>query len=235
MSTPDREFAQTESQRAMDALLTVPRALWVNHPQVHIRANSKPAQLFVAQQVGLDIPLTIITNDPKQARVFVLQPGESTVYKAMSQSLRLEDGKALFTGLLTERELATLDLVRNTPGIFQRLVPKAYEVRTTVVGHKIFSGKIDSQAHSETQIDWRRRPFDIDKQPIQLPYEIEQKLHKFMDAFGLVYGAFDFIVTPQGQHIFLEVNPAGQYMWVEAATHLPITQALADVLSGGPT
>jgi hypothetical protein len=48
-----------------------------------------------------------------------------------------------------------------------------------------------------------------------------------------VYGAFDFIVTPKGHYVFLEVNPAGQYMWVEAKTRLPITLALAEVLSNG--
>jgi D-alanine-D-alanine ligase-like ATP-grasp enzyme len=64
-----------------------------------------------------------------------------------------------------------------------------------------------------------------------LPPAVEAKIHAFMQVFGLIYGAFDFIVTPDGRHIFLEVNPAGQYMWVEAKTGLPITAALADMLS----
>jgi D-alanine-D-alanine ligase-like ATP-grasp enzyme len=52
-----------------------------------------------------------------------------------------------------------------------------------------------------------------------------------MKAFDLIYGAFDFIVTPEGRYVFLEVNPSGQYMWVECATGLEITTALADALS----
>ena len=52
-----------------------------------------------------------------------------------------------------------------------------------------------------------------------------------MQWFGLIYGAFDCIVTPEGRHVFLEVNPAGQYLWVEAATKLPITAAIVDELS----
>ena len=53
-----------------------------------------------------------------------------------------------------------------------------------------------------------------------------------MDALGLNYGAFDFIVTPEGRHVFLEVNPAGEFMWLMRNPGLPIHEALADVLSG---
>jgi glutathione synthase/RimK-type ligase-like ATP-grasp enzyme len=231
LTAGDRAFALTESQRAIDALLTVGPALWVNHPAAHARANAKPAQLAVARQVGFEIPRTVITNDPAEARAFAAQNKQGTVYKAMSQSLALEHGKALFTGLLGEEELASLDLIRVSPGIFQELVPKAYEVRTTVVGDRTFSGRIDSQARPETRVDWRHRPFDMNQAAIELPPDVEAKVHAFMHAFGLYYGAFDFIVTPDGRWVFLEVNPAGQYMWVETTTQLPITLALVDLLT----
>ncbi len=153
------------------------------------------------------------------------------IYKAHSQNLNLEPGKALYTGIVTEKELKELDLIRVSPGIFQKYVTKSYEVRATVVGSRIFSGKIDSQASTETKIDWRHKPFDMEEEPIILPPDVEVKVCALMQAFGLVYGAFDFIVTPDGRHVFLEVNPAGQYLWVEAKTKLPITAALADALS----
>lgn len=231
LSEPDRIFVQSEAQRALDSLMTITNALWINHPHSHARANSKPAQLFVANQIGFHIPPTVITNDPFRAREFVAKSDGQTVYKAMSQSLSLERGKALFTGLITEKEMAKLGLIRVSPGVFQAFVPKAYEVRVTVVGSRVFSGKIDSQATIETHIDWRHRPFDMEETPISLPLEIETKIQSFMKVFGLVYGAFDFIVTPDGRYVFLEINPAGQYMWVETKTQLPITQALVDVLS----
>jgi glutathione synthase/RimK-type ligase-like ATP-grasp enzyme len=227
----ERKFAQAEAQRAIDALMTTTTALWINHPQCHARANSKPAQLFTAMLVGLQVPPTLISNDPQQVREFIDNTGGDTIYKAHSQTMDLDPGKALFTGLIAERELANLDLIQVSPGIFQKFIPKSYEVRVTVVGDRTFSGKIDSQANTETRIDWRHKPFDIDEHPIQLPFEIEAKIHAVMKAFELVYGAFDFIVTPEGRYVFLEVNPAGQYMWVEAATGLPITAALADMLA----
>jgi glutathione synthase/RimK-type ligase-like ATP-grasp enzyme len=128
--------------------------------------------------------------------------------------------------------LLKLDLIRISPGIFQGRIPKSYELRVTVVGPRMFVGKIDSQSNNETRVDWRHKPFEIEPEPIQLAPVIEAKIHALMKFFGLVYGALDFIVTPEGQHIFLEVNPAGQYMWVESKTGLPITAALVDELSG---
>lgn len=226
----DRAFAETGAQRALDALPTVGDFFWINHPARNRRANSKPAQLYLAQQAGLDIPKTVITNDPEEARSFIAKSEGEVIYKSLSQNLEVELDKALFTGVLTRKEIANLDLIRLTPGIFQELVSKSYEVRTTVVGRKSFSARIDSQAHVETKIDWRHQPFEVED-PIDLPPEVERKVHAVMDAFGLVYGAFDFIVTPEGRYIFLEVNPAGQYMWVEARTGLEITAALVDSLA----
>jgi glutathione synthase/RimK-type ligase-like ATP-grasp enzyme len=225
----DLKFVNDEAQRAMDALLSVMDVLWVNHPQCHVRANSKAAQLNIAREVGLEIPSTVITNDPQEVRSFIALADGPVVYKAHSQTLNLEPGKALYTGIVSEESLRQLDLIRTSPGIFQKYVAKAYEVRATVVGDRIFAVRIDSQANPETAIDWRRRPFDVDK-PIELPADIQAKTHALMRAFGLNYGAFDFIVTPDGRHVFLEVNPAGQYLWVEAETKLPITAALVDLL-----
>ena len=91
---------------------------------------------------------------------------------------------------------------------------KSYELKVTVVGTRFFSAKIDSQSRSETKIDWRHLPFEVDV-VLDLPAEIASIVRLFMKEFGLVYGAFDLMVTPDGRHVFLEVNPAGQYMWIE--------------------
>src|SRR5262249_3128281 len=188
------------------------------------------AQLYVARQVGMDIPPTVITNHPQEARSFIAGADGSVVYKAHSQTLNLEPGKALYTGVVSETSLQQLDLIQTSPGIFQRYVPKASGVRATFVGDRIFAVRIASQSHPDSQFDWRRRPFDVDE-PIELPADVAAKTHALMRAFGLNYGAFDFIVTPDGRHVFLEVNPAGHYMWIESKLGLPITEALADALT----
>jgi hypothetical protein len=230
LNAADRRFAAIEAERALAGLLSLPDIVWINHPHRHILANSKPAQLAMARSVGFAIPTTLITNDPDEVRAFIARAPGPVVYKCFSQGLDLPEGQAQFTGIVTEREIAKLDLIRATPGVFQQYVAKEYEVRITVVAGRIFAGRINSQAHAESAIDWRHRPFDVERDPHELPMGFCDALGAFMQGFGLVYGAFDFIVTPEGRYVFLEINPGGQYMWVEAATGMSITQALADAL-----
>jgi glutathione synthase/RimK-type ligase-like ATP-grasp enzyme len=228
----DEKFAKHECQRALNGLLSTLSALWVNHPECNRRANSKPAQLFAAQKIGFHIPPTLITNNPAEARAFITEPGD-TIYKANSPLNVFGSGKMVFTSIVTDAALDKIDLIQLTPGIFQKLIPKAYEVRATVVGSRIFCAKIDSQADPETELDWRRKPFNIESTLITMPSAVEQKVLELMRLFDISYGAFDFIVTPDGRYVFLEVNPSGQYLWIEHITKLPITEAIVDLLSAG--
>jgi glutathione synthase/RimK-type ligase-like ATP-grasp enzyme len=230
LDAADRKFAETEAERVLTALYTLIEARWVNHPLCHLRANAKPAQLAVARKLGFDIPETLITNDPEEVRAFIARTDGPVIYKALSQALDSEPGTTLFTSVLTDEARETLDLIQVTPGIFQALVPKAYELRLTIVGERIFAARIDSQSRADSRIDWRRLPFEADA-AVTLPGDIEAKIHAFMQHFGLNYGAIDIIVTPDGRYVFLEINPAGQYMWIESKLGLPITDVLVDLLS----
>lgn len=230
LADTDRRFAEAESERMLTSLMTIANARWINHPHSHTLANAKPTQLAIARTVGLDIPPTLISNDAARVREFIAGTKRQTVYKTLTQSLHTKPGQALFTSIVTEQAVANLDLIGTTPGIFQHLIPKAYELRVTVVGSRIFSARINSQSRTETMIDWRHLPFEVDSAH-DLPPEIAAKIQASMRALGLFYGAFDFIVTPAGRYVFLEVNPAGHYMWIESKLGLPITAALADALS----
>jgi len=225
----ERRFAEAESHLAINALMTIGDYFWINFPARENLAKSKPAQLFVARKLGMEIPETLVSNDPDEVRLFIAKSNAEIVYKGLSQP-HMVPGTALFTGLLRQETLASLDLIRLTPGIFQERVEKAYELRVTVVGSQIFAVKIDSQKNRDAQLDWRRALHDVGYASVELPRAVEEKILAFMRAFGLFYGAFDFIVTPDSRHVFLEVNPSGQYMWLECATDLGITAALADAL-----
>ena len=56
---------------------------------------------------------------------------------------------------------------------------------------------------------------------------------EYLTAFNLNYGAFDFVITPDGEWIMLECNPSGQWLWLHHVAGLPIPEALADLLTGG--
>jgi glutathione synthase/RimK-type ligase-like ATP-grasp enzyme len=228
---PDqREFAEQEAEMVLEALPAVTNWQWINDPRFHRQARWKPAQLFTARRLGLSVPQTVISNDADRIRAFCDRCDPEIIYKALSQTSNLEPGKAIFTGVITPEVLSSLNLIRHTPGIFQELIPKAYDVRLTVVADKMFAVRILSQEKEHTKIDWRVAPYELKHEPIDLPQDIRYLVAAFMTEFNLVYSCLDFIVTPEGEYVFLESNPGGQYLWIEYLTGLPITETIADVL-----
>ena len=118
--------------------------------------------------------------------------------------------------------------------IFQAYVPKRVELRITVVGQQVFAAEIHSQHTHHTRHDWRR--YDLDETPHfphALPPDVAQRCLRLVQALGLCYGAIDMVLTPDDRYVFLEINPNGQYLWIEQLTGLPITDALCDLLMAG--
>jgi glutathione synthase/RimK-type ligase-like ATP-grasp enzyme len=231
LAIEELEFARREAESVLDALPAVTDWHWINDPRRHREAGWKPAQLSVARQLGFTIPQTVISNDPAKVRDFCQRCGGEIIYKPLAQSMVLEPGKAIFTGVVTGKELASLDLIKHSPGIFQELVFKAYEVRVTFIAGKNFAVKLMSQEKEHTSLDWRVAPYDLKHEPVTLPPDVHDKIAAFMAEFKLDYGCLDFIVTPEGHYVFLECNPRGQYLWIEYLTGLPITEAIADALT----
>jgi glutathione synthase/RimK-type ligase-like ATP-grasp enzyme len=230
LNSDQRQFAEQEAEMVLEALPAVTNWQWINDPRHHRQARWKPAQLFIAHQLGFSIPQTVISNDPDAVRAFGKRFEPGIIYKALSQSSNLAPGKAIFTGLVTPETLSSLNLIKHTPGIFQELIPKAYEIRLTVVAGKMFAARIFSQDKDQTKIDWRVAPYEVKYDLIDVPQDIRYLVAAFMAEFKLIYSCLDFIVTPDGKYVFLESNPGGQYLWIEELTGAPITEAIADAL-----
>lgn len=131
-----------------------------------------------------------------------------------------------------DRLLMDLDLLTNSPVMLQPYIDKQYELRVTVVGNQIFAAKIDSQKHKKTRTDWRNHADEYNDiySAYELPQDVSEKCFQLMKTLGLDYGAFDFIKDINGNYIFLEVNPNGQWGFIEVATGLPIANAMIDLL-----
>lgn len=221
-----RMFAYNESHEAFAGLWLTLDADWVNHPTSTETAARKPYQLRLAQAVGLSIPRTLITNDPAAARAFVAsQPGQ-TVYKSFSATQ--QDWRE--TRLLRADEVEGLDNVAYAPVIFQEYVPADVDLRVTVIGDAIFPAAIHSQ-DSSYPVDFRMDMSAARVEATCLPQAVEHGLKALMARLGIVYGAIDMRRTPEGAYVFLEVNPAGQWLFIESRTGQPITTALADHLA----
>lgn len=199
-------------------------------------AENKQLQLQAARNIGLEIPRTLTTNDPRAVRDFARTSESGIITKMLSSFAIYEDGKerVVFTNPVTSDDLERLDGLHLCPMTFQEMLPKALELRITIVGQRIFAAAIDSQTSPRASHDWRRDGAKlIDRwQPYELPRDIQQRLLRLMDYFNLNYGAIDLILTPDARHVFLEINPAGEFFWLEQSPGLPISEAIADVLSG---
>jgi glutathione synthase/RimK-type ligase-like ATP-grasp enzyme len=119
--------------------------------------------------------------------------------------------------------------VAAAPSIFQPYVEKAFELRCVVIGDKIFCAKLDSQSTDRTRIDWRAG--EPDHETFVLPEHVEASIHRLMDSVELNFASLDMIVTPEGEFVFLELNPNGQWLWLELELGLPLVASMADLLT----
>jgi MvdD family ATP-grasp ribosomal peptide maturase len=232
-----RRASAGEARAAAQGMLASLKAFRLDDVR-HIRhAENKQLQLQVARELGLDTPRTLTTNDPAAVRAFADGCGGRVVTKMLSSFAVYDEGGrelVVFTNPVKAEDLADLSGLRLCPMTFQEMVPKALELRVTVVGHRVMAASIDSQSSERAAHDWRRDGLRLveDWRQYELPREVEEKLLRLMDYFALNYGAIDIIVTPDGQHVFLEVNPAGEFFWLERRPGLPVSDAIADVLLG---
>ncbi len=233
----DFEFAATESQAALDGLWRSLDCFWVSHPDSLRRAEIKLYQLKVAVGLGFEIPATIVTNDPTEARSFYQDQAGSVIYKPLQRSrlIRGDDVSLIYTNPVEPQDAESLDRVLYAPVLLQRYAPKDVEIRATVIGKQAFAVEIHSQDHPESRHDWRKGDTaSLRHQSHLLPEDIEAKCVALVETLGLAFGAIDMIKTPDGKYIFLEINPNGQWAWIQQlCPEVPLREALIDLLVGG--
>ena len=231
-----RHASLGEASAAVHGMLASLNAFRVDHLHYIRQAENKQLQLQIARELGLDTPRTLTTNDPAAVRAFAKSCEGEMVTKMLSSFAIYDEGKELvvFTNAVKPEDLADLSGLSLCPATFQELLPKALEIRATVVGQRVMSAAVDSQLSARAAHDWRRDGLRMLKEwrPYQLPLEVEEKILRLMDYFSLNYGAIDIILTPDGKHVFLELNPCGEFFWLERSPGLPISDAIADLLLG---
>jgi glutathione synthase/RimK-type ligase-like ATP-grasp enzyme len=201
----------------------------VNHPERERQAEHKPRQLGLARRLGFVVPATIITNDPAAARAFVdrvHEAGDRVVTKLLTplSSTMGGDGPFVFTHTLTAADVEALAAVRAAPQIFQRRIKKAHDVRVQVMGDVVVAGATECRSD-----DWR-----VDSTgrfvPFALDDDFTDRCRALCRALGLQTGALDFAVDDHGQAFFLEVNPAGEWGFLERDLGQGLPIALARLL-----
>jgi hypothetical protein len=203
---------------------------------VILRAQLKASQLKAAAEVDFEIPPTLFSTSPADFLDFYRRHNGNVVSKLTGTAFFDTVGREYcrYTEVVSRRDVGYAQAVRFCPVIFQAYVPKRLELRITVVGRQVFAAEIHSQHSNHTRHDWRR--YDLGQTPHfphDLPAEVERRCVELVARLGLCYGAIDMVVTPDGRYVFLEINPSGQYLWIERLTGLPITDAICDLLLSG--
>lgn len=192
---------------------------------------SKFKQLQLAQSVGLNIPHTVYCSTPEAVLQLYKNAKHGVICKMhnpMSMSMN-GSGAFLYTTIVTEDMLDGLDGLRYCPMIFQERVDKAYELRIAYIDGHCFAGKIPPIQNQPGFEDWRNC-LGFEWQPYQLPAAEQDKLRAFMQKSGLLFGSIDVIRNTDGQYVFLEVNPSGEWGMLQKFLHYPIAQTIADTL-----
>lgn len=214
-----------------------PQAYWVNEPWARERAMFKSPQLEAARQCGLATPDTLFSNDPDEIRRFHAEHrAHGTIFKLVHQSYWHAQASgarhALFTTQLRDEDLRNDAALSNCPATYQRKIEKRYELRVTCMDELCLAARLDSQSRDTTRMDWRAdfsRP--LVPQRVELPPAVEERCIRLMRQLGLAFGCIDLIVTPEGEHVFLEVNEMGQFLFVEEREPaLPLLRAFATLL-----
>jgi glutathione synthase/RimK-type ligase-like ATP-grasp enzyme len=217
-----RLFAWSESNEAILGIWYSLECFWMNPPLSDEVAQRKVRQLQVARRVGLPIPETLITNEPDAARDFVLEHGPGNIVRKAFRNIAQAPRETI---VVDRDQLDLIDSVRYAPVIFQRYVPADLDLRVTIVEEDIFATSIRSGA--DYQADYRLGLGSATVEPYELPDDVAGRLRDLMKAFELHYGAIDMRVMPDGEHVFLEINPAGEWLFISERTGQPIPAAIA--------
>lgn len=225
-----------ESRRTLYGTIAACRCFHLDTLRAVRRCDHKELQLKKAREFGLEIPRTLFSNHPDDVRRFA-KSIKGPVITKMQHSFAIWRGdveNVVFTNTISDADLENLEGLAYSPMTFQEKLEKRVELRATVVGNRVFTAAVDSQALEGAKLDWRKEGMTlIDAwSKYELPRPVERGLLRLTKWFGLNYAAADFVVTPEGRHVFLEINAGGEFFWLQRTPGLPIVESLAEVLTG---
>jgi ATP-GRASP peptide maturase of grasp-with-spasm system len=183
--------------------------------------------LSIARSVGLNIPTTIVSNNPNLR----FPSDKKWITKATWEALHCLNESVGSVQAYTQ-EVTTKMQGTRFPSLFQESIEKWYEVRCFYLDGKTYSMAIFSQEDRQTSVDFRRYNFERPNRSVayQIPSKEAKKLHQLMTRLQLITGSIDLIRAKNGRYYFLEVNPVGQFGMVSRPCYYPIEQLIAQYL-----
>jgi hypothetical protein len=213
----------------------VPFERWVSHPSSIHRASAKILQLRVAHDLGFAIPPYLLTSSPAEALDFLAAHDRRVVAKSLAQPFVVYPERnevvVMYTRRIDDVDEEDLAYISSGPTFLQRYVDKVADIRVTIVGTEVLAVEIDPSTSAEAMVDFRAvDAFDLKHRVVRLPDALRRACELLVARLGLAFGAVDLVRDSSGSYYFLEINPNGQWLWLEWATGLPIREALCNRL-----
>ena len=230
-SLATQKFVNDQWAILIEALQLIPDVIWINSPDKNDQMENKIRQLLLASKLGFQIPKTIVTNDSEQAKQLAEKHDGQLVAKALYTPLIEEPNQDffVFTNQIDITALADDDEIRVCPIIFQKCLTPKIDYRVTVIGEKVFPVRIEYQPKQISHIDWRTVKEQIQFTLCKLPSDLEDLCRKYVIANGLIFGAID-LIKYEGEFFFVEINPNGEWGWLQRPHNVPIAATLCDVM-----
>lgn len=224
----------TETERAWESILFTHKGNVVNRPQANYAANNKISQLEFAYNYGrgICIPNTLLTNSPQQLRDFY-KTHDKICHKLQKAALVKKEDEYLTTynNIVTEKNMENAHLIEKNPSLFQEYIDKKYEIRVTALENKVVGIAIYSQDSDLSKLDYRRYDFEnVKYKKIDLPENVNKFCLDLIKNYGLSFGEIDMILTKDNKYVFLELNPNGQWLWLELKSGYNLSKDVAENL-----
>lgn len=231
----EQTFIQREAHAGVWGWLRGLQTFWVNHPDAVRAAGHKPEQLQRAVSLGFDIPRTLMTNEPEAFRQFYEECYGNVIYKLMDYPWYTDANElpiSSYTSLVPQPMLEEANRVTATAHLFQEFIVKRCDLRVIIIGDDVFATEIHPLSEA-TQVDFRADYSQLHHVPHTLPDHMREKLLALTRSYQLIYAALDLLLTSEGRYVFLELNPLGQFGWLEGRTGVPLYHTLAMLLING--
>jgi len=220
-ATPEGEFVLDEWSEVLEGFLAhIAPPRWMNHPSSNAIAAHKLGQLTLARSLGLAVPDTLVTQEPLGLREFYNRHGGKIVVKPLSKGYVERSGEErdslIYTNRVLEKHLDDLADLSECPTLFQQYIDKRSDVRLTVVDASYHAVELVGEDDGVQRCDIRRdNMHDVRYREISLPEEIRSQVAKMIARYRLRFAAIDFAVAGDGHWYFLEINPNGQWAWMD--------------------
>ena len=206
-------------QGTLNSMMRVASCPILNPPANAFSNYSKAYQGALLAEAGFDIPRSLVTNVPEEARKFWEECKGEVIFKGVSNMTTLAQ-------LLTADKLPRLDLLPCSPTLFQEYVA-GDDYRVHVVGNEAFVTRVVAE-----NVDYRRTGRDEPMlvEAAELDFDTVHRCIAFTHSLGLIASGMDFKRQASGRLVALELNPYPLFTFYDRRSGQPITRAIVDYL-----